>query len=456
MSLRLLIIGGGGREHALARQLAASPQRPELWAAPGNPGIAEAARIVDISAADTAGLTALCRRERIDAALIGPEDPLIAGLADRLREAGVAVFGPGAAGARLEGDKEFAKQVLASAGVPTAGYAAFDDLAAARAHLARVEFPVVIKAVGAAQGKGVAVCQDRQAAEDHLAACLVQERFGAAGRRVLVEQCLSGPELSVFAVTDGEDHVLLAPARDHKRAGEGDSGPNTGGMGAYAPAAPGDPALYGIIDRTIITPTLVELRRRGIAYRGLLYAGLMLTASGPQVLEFNCRFGDPETQAVLPLLRIDLCDLVMAAAEGRLGAWRRRLPPPGPGAPAGWPGAAATDWEKVCVVVVAAAVGYPGTYRRHLPLRLPGPPASADPDVWLLHAGTTLLDGQLVTAGGRVLGAVGRGADLGAARGRAYALLAGVEGAGLFFRRDIGAPARRAGAVARGGKDEAS
>lgn len=435
MSRKVLVIGSGGREHALVRQLAASPREPQLFAAPGNPGTAQSAVNVDLDPADAEAVTAFCGREGIDLVVIGPEDPLIAGLADHLRRADIAVFGPGAMGARLEGDKEFAKEVLVSAGVATPHYHPFSSTDAALKHLDKMELPVVVKAVGAAQGKGVAVCSNRDEAEAHIRLCLDDQRFGQSGLRILLEDCLFGPELSVLVVTDGQDYCLLAPSRDHKRIGEQDTGPNTGGMGAFAPVAlPED--LHAEIDTRIVLPVLAELRRRDIPYRGVLYAGLMLTDQGPSVLEFNCRFGDPETQVVLPLLRNDLLDLCTATAEGALGTYLQGLRRTAEGAPAGWPGADLTDWKRHAVVVVGAADGYPGHYTMGKSIELP--PAAGD-ESWVIHAGTVRRDKGLVTAGGRVLGAVGMGGDLEAARGAAYGLLDGTHFEGLTFRRDIGA-----------------
>ncbi|MDO9695045.1 MAG: phosphoribosylamine--glycine ligase, partial [Candidatus Latescibacteria bacterium] len=364
MTPQVLIVGAGGREHALARRLAASASHPRLWAAPGNPGLLQFATQVPVDPADQRALASWCRGAAIDLVVIGPEDPLIAGLADVLRDAGLEVFGPGAEGARLEGDKEHAKQIMAAAGVPTAGYVACGSLGEALDRLAEAAFPLVVKACGAAQGKGVAVCADRAAARAHLELCFTAGAFGAAGERVLLEECLTGPELSILAVTDGRDYGLLCPSRDHKRLGEGDTGPNTGGMGVVASAELLTPALGRAVADGVVAPVLAELRRRGVDYRGVLYVGLMLTPDGPRVLEFNCRFGDPETQAVLPLLRVDLLDLLRATARGGLGAWLEALPAPGPGAPPDWPGAALTDWERAAAVVVAAAHGYPGTVRR--------------------------------------------------------------------------------------------
>lgn len=435
MSESILIIGSGGREHALARQLAMSPSSPELFAAPGNPGTAEFAVNADIDPGDHAAVAGFCRERGIGLALVGPEDPLIAGLADSLRAAGIDVFGPGADGARLEGDKEFAKRIMAAAGVPTAGYAVFTSHEAARDHVESAVFPLVIKACGAAQGKGVAVCAGLDEALAHMELCFGADAFGEAGRRVLVEECLSGPELSVLAVTDGDDFALLAPSRDHKRVGEGDAGPNTGGMGAFAPVAI-DSGLGAEISGRIVAPVLAELKRRGVEYRGVLYAGLMLTADGPRVLEFNCRFGDPETQVVLPLLRCDFARLVAAAARGDLG---RHLAAAGGGSAAGappdWPGAELTDWERSAVVVVAAAGGYPGPYRKGDPITLPAEPGEGR---WVIQAGTRAGEGGLLTAGGRVLGAVGAGTGFAAARDGAYSLIDEIGFADMYHRRDIG------------------
>ena len=272
MARKVLVVGSGGREHALIRQLCASPQKPELFCAPGNPGTARWARNIPIDGMDIPGITTFCVENSIDLVLIGPEDPLIEGLADALHREQIAVFGPGATGARLEGDKEFSKEVLSGAGVPTARFAAFSTSDAALKHMDQMDLPVVVKACGAAQGKGVAVCSSRDEAEKHIRACLDDQKFGGAGLRLLIEECLFGPELSVLVVTDGQDYCLLAPSRDHKRIGESDCGPNTGGMGAFAPVElPQN--LYGEIDNRIVLPVLAELRRRDIPYRGVLYIG---------------------------------------------------------------------------------------------------------------------------------------------------------------------------------------
>ncbi len=435
MSRKVLVVGSGGREHAIVKQLAASPQQPQLFCAPGNPGTAELAANVPLSVSDFEGIASFCREQSVDLVIIGPEDPLIDGLADVLHRIDIPVFGPGATGARLEGDKEFAKQVLSTADVPSAHYHAFSTSSAALKHLDTLDMPVVVKACGAAQGKGVAVCATREEAEAHVHECLDDQRFGGAGLRILIEECLFGPELSVLVVTDGQDYCLLAPSRDHKRIGENDCGPNTGGMGAFAPVElPAD--LYGEIDARIVLPVLAELRRRDIPYRGVLYIGLILTESGPSVLEFNCRFGDPETQVVLPLFTGDFLEFCYQTALGNLGAYLQGLHEPGRKAPANWTGSDLTAWDRHSVVVVAAADGYPGNYLSGKAIELPSGP---DDDGWIIQAGTRNEQDRLVTSGGRVLGAVGVGNDLEEARSTAYGLLGETHFEGLTYRRDIGA-----------------
>lgn len=436
MSRNILVVGSGGREHALVRQLAASEQEPALFCAPGNPGTAKLARNVALDVTDFEAIVGFCREQEIDLVVIGPEDPLIAGLADELHRARIPVFGPGATGARLEGDKEFAKEVLSTAGVDTARYAAFSTSSAALKHLDKMDLPVVVKACGAAQGKGVAVCSTREEAEDFIHECLDDQRFGGAGLRILIEECLFGPELSVLVVTDGQDYCLLAPSRDHKRIGEDDQGPNTGGMGAFAPVdLPRD--LYGEIDQRIVLPVLAELRRRDIPYRGVLYIGLILTEDGPHVLEFNCRFGDPETQVVLPLFTGDFLEFCYQTAQGNLGAYLQGLHTPEGEAPPEWTGSELTAWDRTAIVVVAASDGYPGKYLSGKKIETSREDGDSS---WLIHAGTRMEGQDLVTAGGRVLGAVGLGSDLGQARQAAYGLLENTHFEGLTYRRDIGVP----------------
>ncbi len=435
MSRKVLVIGSGGREHAIVRQLALSEQEPSIFCAPGNPGTSKLATNVDLDIMASEAVVEFCKTNQIDLVIIGPEDPLIAGLADRLHKADFNVFGPGAMGARLEGDKEFSKEVLASAGVPTARYQAFSSSHAALKHLDTVSLPVVIKACGAAQGKGVAVCSNRNEAEEFIRACLDDQQFGVAGLRILMEECLFGPELSILIVTDGQDYCLLVPSRDHKRIGEGNTGPNTGGMGAFAPVKLA-PSMYTEIDSRIVLPVLAELRRRDIPYRGVLYVGLMLTESGPQVLEFNCRFGDPETQVVLPLLRTDFLEMCYQTAIGKLGDFLQGIHEVEDVVPLDWPGAGASSWMRQAVVVVGASDGYPGQYIKGRPIDLP---KELGDDRWVIHAGTAVSeDGAVVTNGGRVLGAVGTGMTLELAKDVAYNLLEKTHFEGLIYRRDIG------------------
>ena len=435
MSRIVLVIGSGGREHAIVRQLAISELETNIYCAPGNPGTAQMATNIDLDINVPQAVVDFCKSNEVNLVIIGPEDPLIDGLADHLHKADINVFGPGAMGARLEGDKEFSKEVLASAEVPTARYQAFSSSHAALKHLDTMSLPVVIKACGAAQGKGVAVCSNRSEAEEFIKACLDEQQFGGAGLRILMEECLFGPELSVLIVTDGQDYCLLAPSRDHKRIGEGNTGPNTGGMGAYAPVKL-KPEMYTEIDARIVLPVLAELRRRDIPYRGVLYVGLMLTDSGPQVLEFNCRFGDPETQVVLPLLRSDFYEMCYQTAKGNLGEFLQGIHEVEDVVPSDWPGAGASSWLRQAVVVVGASDGYPGRYIAGRPIDFPD---DLSDDRWVIHAGTKISDdGSVVTSGGRVLGAVGTGMTLELAKDVAYGLLEKTHFEGLIYRRDIG------------------
>jgi len=419
--MRVLVVGSGAREHALCWALAASPLLTKLWCAPGNPGIAAVAERVEIGALDFPALVAFARANDVDLVVPGPEAPLVAGLADALAAAGIACAGPSAAAARLEGEKSFAKEIALAAGVPTARYASFDDAAAARAYCRAEGAPLVVKAEGLAAGKGVVVAASVEEAEAAITAFMEEGRLGQAGSRVLIEECLSGPEVSLFALCDGEHFVPLGAATDHKRAYEGDRGPNTGGMGAVAPAPALTPALAAEAYERIVRPTLAEMARRGSPFRGILFAGLMLTGEGPQLIEFNVRFGDPECQALLPLLSSDLLAALLAACDGELGDFDLR-----------WhPGAA--------VAVVLAARGYPeapetGTEIDGLAR------AGALPGVQIFHGGTRLAGGRLEAAGGRVLTVTGRGTDLGQARARAYEAVRAIDWPGGFYRRDIGGP----------------
>lgn len=412
--MKLLILGSGGREHALGWSLARDPRVSALFFAPGNAGTAALGTNLPLAATDLDGLEAWCRTERPALVVAGPEAPLCLGVADRLGAAGFPVFGPSQAGARLEGSKVFMKEILAEAGIPTAAAATFRDSAAARAHCrAQTTWPQVIKADGLAAGKGVVIAQTPAEAEAALTAMMDEKVFGASGNEVIIEEFLDGEEASIHAVTDGRDYVLLPSSQDHKRVRDGDQGPNTGGMGAYAPAA--TPELLATVERTVFQPLLRTLQKRGIDYRGVLYGGLMLTSRGPRVLEFNCRFGDPETEVLLPLLETPLLDLLFATVERRLGGFKLKVQP----------GAALT--------VVLAAPGYPEkpvTGQTIHGLDAAGP--------LVFHAGTSRRDGQVVTAGGRVLAATAVGPDLRAARDAAYQTVEKLCFEGMHYRRDIG------------------
>jgi phosphoribosylamine--glycine ligase len=412
-SERVLVVGSGAREHAIVHALRRSPQGPELLCAPGNPGIADEARILEIAADDLNGIVEAASAEQISLVVVGPEAPLVAGLADRLAESGIRCFGPSKAAAALEGSKAFCKDVMAAAGVPTAAHEVVTDV---RSGLdAITAYPVVIKADGLAAGKGVIIAQDESEARSALEALLVERRFGT--ERVVVEEYLEGEELSLLAVCDGQTAIPLASAQDYKRIFDGDRGPNTGGMGSYSPVPAVDHARAAELASEVHQPVLDELARRGTPFRGVLYAGLMMTALGPRVLEFNVRFGDPETQAILPRLRSDLLDLFDRVTDGDLG-----------GAPLEWT-------ADTAVTVVLASRGYPESSSSGDVItgldRVPD-------DVHVTHAGTgSPGGGSIVTAGGRVLSVTALGEDAVAARERAYAAAGMIEFAGKQLRRDI-------------------
>jgi len=415
----MLIVGGGGREHALAWKIAQSPRVTALFTAPGNPGIARHAVCVPLTADALDGLVAFARRERIDLTVVGPEAPLVAGLADRLLDAGLAVFGPIAQAAAIEGSKAFAKDLMARNAIPTARFATFDDPARARGYCREVGPPLVVKADGLAGGKGAIVCRTLADADEAVAECMERAAFGAAGATVIVEEFLSGEEVSFFALANGADALPLAAAQDHKTVFDGDQGPNTGGMGAYSPVASFDAAMERRVMDTIVRPTIAALAKDGAPYRGVLYVGLMLTAEGPKVIEFNCRFGDPECQALVVRVPGDLVPLLVAAAHG--GPW----PEVGP-----WP-------TRASVCVVLASGGYPGKYGTGAAIE-GVESAETAPGVTVFHAGTALRDGRLVTAGGRVLGVTAVAGDLATAIARAYGAVGAIRFEGMHYRRDIG------------------
>lgn len=409
----VLIVGGGGREHALADALARSAHRPDIIVAPGNGGIT--APWVRSPVNDMAGWVELATSSAVDLVVVGPEAPLVAGLADKLREAGIAVVGPSAAAAELEGSKTFAKTVMASADVPTARWGTFEAPGPA-IEFAHTLPQVVVKADGLAGGKGVVVTEDAAQAEAAILATF-DGAYGAAGHRVVVEERLHGEELSVMALSDGETLAVLAPSQDHKRVGEGDTGPNTGGMGAYSPSPRATEALMTEVEARCLAPIVREMARRGRPLTGVLYAGLMLTDDGPKVLEYNVRFGDPEAQAILPRLQTDAFELFSAVAAGRLDPALVRFE------------------ANAALTVVLAAEGYPASPR--LGDRIEGLTGAAK-DARIFHAGTTQRGDDWITAGGRVLGVTGLGTDLAAAAGRAYAAVGHIRWPGKHYRRDIG------------------
>ncbi|MDH4111853.1 MAG: phosphoribosylamine--glycine ligase [Actinomycetota bacterium] len=422
--MKVLVVGGGGREHALCWGLARSPRVTELVAAPGNAGIDELARTVaDVSVDDVEGLVELTRLERPDLVVVGPEAPLVAGLADALISRGSTVFGPSAAAARLEGSKAHAKELMVEGAIPTARAGVFTELATAIGFVDALGGRAVIKADGLAAGKGVTVAADRAVAVDALEHCLDARAFGEAGATVVVEELLEGPEISAFALVDATSVVPLALSQDFKRVGEGDSGPNTGGMGAYSPLPwVGRQAEDRIW--TIVRATVDVLRARGVPYRGLLYTGLMLTAEGPKVLEYNCRFGDPETEVVIPRLASDLADLLVATATDRLSDVKVSL------------------HSESAVTVVLASGGYPGPYASRVPIEGLDD-AVASGDVSIFHAGTARDGDTVVTSGGRVLAVTGMGATIEAARAEAYRAADRITFEGKTCRRDIAAHAAR-------------
>jgi phosphoribosylamine--glycine ligase len=427
--MNVLVIGSGGREHAIIWKLAQSPRVEKIYCTPGNPGIAALALPFPAQSGDFPRMIEEARRLNIGLTVVGPEGPLAAGIVDAFREAGLAIFGPTKRAAELEWSKAFAKDFMKRHGIPSASYRTFPPGRAseAKSYVETAPLPLVVKADGLAAGKGVVVCRTRPEALDALREISDPALFGSAGGTVVVEECMEGAEASVFSVTDGSRFVTLAPAQDHKRVFDGDRGKNTGGMGAYAPAPCVTPSLMATVEKTIIEPTLRAMAAEGRPYTGCLYTGLMLTAGGPMVVEYNCRFGDPETQVVLPLYDGDLAALLAGSAAGKLEVSA------GPGRPRG---------SAVCVVL--ASGGYPGPYETGKEIHLPAE-GEASGDVVLFHAGTGRgKGGSLVTAGGRVLGvtAVRRGGSMAESIAAAYEAVARIAFEGMHFRHDIGKGAR--------------
>jgi phosphoribosylamine--glycine ligase len=416
--MNVLVIGSGGREHALCWKLAQSPMIGKLFCAPGNPGIARVADRVAVDAGDHDAVIAFCGRYGIGLVVIGPEQPLVEGLADSLRAAGIRAFGPSAAAARLEGSKGFTKDLCRAHAIPTAAYAHFDDPMAARAYVATQPLPIVIKADGLAAGKGVVIAETHGQAEAAIDT-MFEGGFGAAGASVVIEEFLTGEEASLFALVDGTDVLVLGGAQDHKRVGDGDTGPNTGGMGAYSPAPVLTPEVEARAVREIIAPTARAMVEAGSPFSGVLYAGLMLTADGPKLIEYNARFGDPECQVLMTRLASDLLPALLATSEGRLGE-------------------IALDWRaEVALTVVMAAEGYPGTPRKGTEIR--GIDAAEAAGAIVFHAGTRRdADGRLLADGGRVLAVTGVGESVTAAAAAAYAGVDRIDWPGGFCRRDIG------------------
>jgi phosphoribosylamine--glycine ligase len=422
--VKILVVGSGGREHALVWKLKQSSGADRIFCAPGNAGTAEVGENVPIPANDQAALVRFAKENQIGLTVIGPDDPLAAGIVDRFEADGLRVFGPSKSAARLESSKIFAKELMRKNKIPTARGAAFSNCEAAFAFVEQARFPLVIKADGLALGKGVIIAHDATEARVAVDSMLTKRRFGDAGTRLLIEECLAGSECSLHALVDGRSYCMLATARDHKRAYDGDAGPNTGGMGAFSPADNFDADQQSQFGREVMSPLLNGLNESGVVFRGLLFPGLMVTADGPRVLEFNCRFGDPETQVILPRLKSDLLDLFEATIDGTLD--RRTI-----------------EWdERAAVTVVLASGGYPEKYEVGKPIHGLERLASVE-DVHVFHAGTRKENGTVVTAGGRVLAVTALGENVAAARARAYEAVAQISFEGCHYRRDIALGGRR-------------
>ena len=415
--MKILVVGSGGREHTMVWKLAQSSRMPTLYCAPGNAGIESLAACVPIKADDIAGLKTFVQSEKIDLTVVGPEAPLALGIVDEFRKSRLKIFGPTKGAARIEASKVFSKEIMSSANILTARAQSFDRVASALAYLNQHELPVVVKVDGLAQGKGVMVATMREEAQQAVRDAMEHAVFGQAGQRVLIEQFLNGEELTIMAFTDGRTVVPMLPAQDHKRVGDGDAGPNTGGMGAYCPAPLGTKALREQVTRQVLYPAVEALSRMGCPFQGVLYAGLMVVKGTPYVLEFNARMGDPETQVVLPLLKTDLLEVIEAVVEHRLDQLT-------------------VDWhDETAVCVVMTSGGYPGAYQTGHPIH--GLPTTADAKAVVFHAGTRRTGTELVTAAGRVLGITGRGKTLADAQVEAYRVTKSIAFEGAHYRTDI-------------------
>jgi len=416
--MNILVIGSGGREHVLTWKIRQSPFVEKIYCAPGNPGMAELAECVDIVVTDFDGLVAFAKERAVEFVIVGPEEPLAKGIVDVFGEAGISAFGPTKDAAILEASKAFTKRLMAEHGIPSAEYAEFTETAAAKAYVREMGAPIVVKADGLAAGKGVTVAPTVAAAEAAIDAMMVEKSFGDAGTRVVIEECLSGEEASILAFTDGERVLPLATSQDHKPVYDGDRGPNTGGMGAYSPAPVVDDAMFGEIRRRILEPCVRAMADEGRPYRGILYAGLMITVDGPKVIEFNCRFGDPEAQVVLPRLKSDIVPIMQACCLGTLEDTR-------------------LDYDEgACVTVVMASGGYPYAYEKGR--LITGIDEAEARGAIVFHAGTKRLNGDLVTDGGRVLSVTALGDTIPAAIDNAYMAVACIEFQDAYYRRDIG------------------
>lgn len=417
--MKVLIVGKGGREHTFAWTISRSPKVSRIYAAPGNPGMAGHATCVDIGVDDLDGLVAFARRERIDLTVVGPEDPLANGLADRFEAVGLRVFGPSQKAAQIEADKDFALRLMHKHGIPTGEYRTFTDPDDARGFVRDRGAPVVLKASGLAAGKGALVCHTVDEALRAVDRVLVDREFGDAGEKLVLMEYLEGEEASITGFTDGKHVVCIVPSQDHKTIGEGDTGPNTGGMGAYAPAPVVTPQMQRVIQERVMLPTVKALAAEGRPYKGILYGGLIMTESGPRVIEFNCRLGDPEAQVVLPLLKTDLVDIMEAVSEGTLKDLEIEL----------------DDRAAACVVL--ASGGYPGAYQTGFAISGLEEAESRD-DVLVFHAGTARRGGSTVTDGGRVLGVTAVGEDIRASVNLAYEAIGEIQFENAYFRKDIG------------------